>query len=381
VIGLAFAAFLLFGVMLVLVGANQAELARDLQLDLARSGLLASLLAAGLGAGVLAAGPLVDRLPRRPLFVAASLVVALGLGTVSRSMGFTRAGAHLVLVGMGLGVYETLLNAVVGERYGARAARPLLFVHAAATLGAMLGPALAAWITGLAQADWSAVFRALGAAHLPLAAAAFAVAFPAPPHAAARTHAGLLPAGLLRALLPLAAIGFAYVGVETAVTVLAVPYATLALGLPHTRGLAGISAFWAGLLLGRLAVLAVRGAIDARHLAAAGAAGALVLAAGVAAGTHAIELLFAATGACLGLVFPVMVALTGEGAGSARATAIGLVVGAGALGGFLLPWLHGALGDLTGPGVAVGTLAVWPAIAAAAARSVRRARVGRSMQG
>jgi len=358
--------------MLVLVGASQADLARDLHLGLAQSGLLASFLAAGLGAGVLAAGPLVDRLPRRPLFVAASLVVALGLGTVSRSMSFARTGVHLILVGVGLGVYETLLNAVVTERYRARAARPLLFVHAAATLGAMLGPALAAWLTVWAHADWSAAFRALGVAHLPLAAAALGITFPAPSQLAARSHAALLPAGLLRTLFPFAVISFGYVGLETALTVLAVPYATVALGLPHARGLAAISAFWAGLLLGRLAVLAVRGAIDARHLAAAGAAGALVLAAGVASGTHAIEALLAATGACLGLVFPVMVALTGEGAGSARATAIGLVVSAGALGGFLLPWLHGALGDAAGPRVAVGTLAVWAALAAAAARSVRR---------
>src|SRR5262245_47507503 len=157
--------------MLVLVGASQAELARDLGLDLARSGLLASLLAAGLGAGVLAAGPLVDRLPRRPLFVAATLLVALGLVSVERSMGFARAGAHLVAVGIGLGVYETLLNAAVGEAYGARAARPLLFVHSAATLGAMLAPPLAGWLAlALAGApgatgDWTLAFRALGAAH------------------------------------------------------------------------------------------------------------------------------------------------------------------------------------------------------------------------
>ena len=368
-IGLAFAAFLLFGVMLVLVGASQADLARDLQLDLARSGLLASLLAAGLGVGVLAAGPLVDRLPRRPLFVAASLLVALGLGTVDRSMGFARAGAHLVAVGVGLGVYETLLNAVVGEAYGARAARPLLFVHAAATLGAMLGPGLAGWLS--TWSDWSMGFRAVGAAHLPLAAAALRVAFPPPRRAAALSHAGLLPPGALVRLLPFAAIAFAYVGVETALTVLAVPYATAALGLPQARGLAAISAFWAGLLVGRLGVLAIRGSIDARHLAVAGVAGSLVLALGVAAGTHAVEILFGATGACLGLVFPVMVALTGESAGTARATAIGLVVSAGALGGFALPWIHGALGDAAGPAVGVGALAVWAAVAACAARSAR----------
>jgi YNFM family putative membrane transporter len=178
VTALAFAAFLLFGVMLVLVGANQAELARDLELDLAGSGLLVSLLSVGLGVGVLGAGPLVDRLPRRPLFVGASLVAAAALLSVDRSMDLARAGVHLAAIGIGLGVYETLLNTIVGELHGTRAAKPLTLVHSGATLGAIGGPALAASLA--AFADWSWSFRALGAGHLVVAVAALAVPFPGP---------------------------------------------------------------------------------------------------------------------------------------------------------------------------------------------------------
>jgi fucose permease len=365
VLPLAFAAFLLFGVMLVLVGANQAAMARDLGLDLAGSGLLASLLAVGLGIGVLAGGPLVDRLPRRPVFVVSSLVAAAALLSLDRSMGLARAGLHLVAVGAGLGLYETLLNVAIGERHGVRAAKPLTLVHSAATLGAMLGPALAAAVAALV--DWSASFHLLGAGHVALAAAAPAVAFPPPPVRPRVERRALLPRGAARTLLPFAVVSFAYVGVETALTVLAVPYATQALGLPEARGLSAISALWAGLLLGRLGLLLAPGRIDARYLVLAAAGGALVIGAGVAAGGTAIELTFATAGAALGLVFPLMVALAGERVASARGTAIGLVVGAGGLGGFVLPWLHGALGDASGPAVAVGTLALWSGLAAAAA--------------
>ncbi len=371
-LALGFAAFLLFGIVLVLVGANQAELARDLHLDLAGSGLLASLLAVGLGVGVLGGGPLVDRFPRRPLFVASSLLAAAALLSIDRSMGVARAGAHLAAVGIGLGVYETLLNVALGELHGARAAKPLAFVHAAATLGAMLEPALAVWLSP--EADWSSCFRLVGAGHALLAAAALAVPFPPAAQRVREERRGLLPPGAARALLPFAAISFAYVGVETALTVLAVPYATLALGLGEARGLAAISAFWAGLLAGRVGLLLARGRIDARYLTVALAGGALCLGGGVAAGIAEIELLFAAVGTALGLVFPVMVALSGERAGAARGMATGLVVGAGALGGFALPWLHGALGDAGGPALAVGTLALWAALASAAAG---RARTGR----
>jgi MFS family permease len=56
VLPLCFSAFLAFGAVLVLLGANQASLAAELGLDLAQSGLLASALALGLGAGVVIAG-------------------------------------------------------------------------------------------------------------------------------------------------------------------------------------------------------------------------------------------------------------------------------------------------------------------------------------
>jgi fucose permease len=368
VLALGFAAFLLFGVMLVLVGASQAELARDLRLDLAGSSRLASFLAIGLGVGVAGAGPLVDRLPRRPLFVASALGAAAALLSVDTSMGLARASLLLAAVGIALGAYETLLNAAIGEVHGARAAKPLTLVHSAATLGAMFGPALAA--LSAARFDWSASFRLVGAAHALLAVVALAVPFPPPARRAHPERRELLSPGAARTLLPFALISFAYVGVETALTVLAVPYATAALALPEARGLAAISAFWGGLLAGRLALLIAPGRIDSRHLAAAGAAGALILGAGVAARIAAIELLFAAAGAALGLVFPLMVALAGERAGPARGTAIGLVVGAGALGGFALPWLHGALGDAAGPAAAVGALAAWSALVAVAARRV-----------
>jgi len=373
VLALAFAAFFLFGVMLVLVGASQAELARDLRLDLAGSSLLASFLAIGLGVGVAGAGPLVDRLPRRPFFVASSLAAAAALLSIDASIGLARASLHLAAVGVALGAYETLLNAAIGEVHGARAAKPLTLVHSAATLGAMLGPALAAALTALS--DWSASFRLVGAAHGLLALAALSVPFPPPARRARPERRGLLPPGAARALLPFAVISFAYVGVETALTVLAVPYASLALGLGEARGLAAISAFWGGLLAGRLGLLLARGRIDSRYLAAAGAGAALILGAGVGARIAAVELLFAGVGAALGLVFPVMVALAGERAGAARGTAIGLVVGTGALGGFALPWLHGALGDAGGPALGLGTLALWAALASAAAM---RARTGQA---
>jgi fucose permease len=375
VLALAFAAFLLFGVALVIVGANQAPLAAALGLDLAGSGLLASSLSLGIGAGVLSTGPLVDRARRRPLFVAAALGAAAALAAVGPGAGFARALGALLAVGVCLGAFETILNTAIAERYGERSARPLTFVHSGATLGAVLGAPLLAEIT--ARADFAASFRATAATFAALAVAALAVDLErrrAPPTAGA-ARSPQRP--LSRAMVPFAAVAACYVGVETALTLFAPPYARDALGLPPERGVRAISAFWLGLLLGRAGFLLHRGPVDARLLVGAGVASTAVLAAGVALGVRALEVWVGLVGLVLGLVFPVFVMLTALRFPHAPGTATGLVTGAGAAGGFALPWVTGALGDAAGVRAAVASLAAWClalALAAALARRGERAQ-------
>lgn len=365
---LGFVAFLAFGAVLVLVGANQASLQRELGLDLAASGLLGSALALGLGAGVVAAGPLFDRYPRRPLFVASTLLAAAALLGVERGMSFARWLAHLGLAGVGIGLYDTLISAAVVQRYERGAARPMLVLHAAATLGAVLAPVGVAWIAS--RGHFSGSFAALGWAHVLLAGWASGVPLPAPD----RSGGGAMRRDRApwTALLPFAVIAFAYVGVESAATVFAVPYATATLGLPETRGQLGISAFWLGLLLGRVGALGLRRPLDARVVGGAGALGAALLASAAAAALSWVEATLFAAGLALGCVYPLMIALAGQRLPHARGTAAGLAAGAGALGGFAVPWLTGALGDAAGMRVAFGSLALWCALLPLATATSRR---------
>jgi fucose permease len=376
VLALAFAAFFAFGVALVIVGANQTALAGALQLDLAASGMLAASLSLGIGAGVLASGPLVDRARRGPLFVGASLGCALAAAGIGAGASFARVLACLAALGFCLGFYETLLNTVVAERHGERAARPLTLVHVGATLGAVLGAPAIAWIA--ARADWVASFRASAAGFVALALAGLAFSFETP--TSRRPRAGDEQGGrVTRAIAPFAGVAACYVGVETAVTLFATPYARDGLGIAPERGVAAISGFWLGLLGGRLLFLLWRGPIDARLLVGAGAAAAAVLGLGVAAHLSALEGVVALTGLMLGLVFPVFVALTALRFPGARGTATGIVTGAGAAGGFVVPWLTGALGDALGVGAAFLSLAGWCALLAGCALWALRARSTRSL--
>jgi fucose permease len=365
-----FLSFVVFGAALVLVGANQADLAQALDLDLSRSGLLVSALMGGLGIGVVVAGPLFDRVERRPLFVGAMLLAAAALLSVDREMGFGRALLLLAVTGAGIGAYDTLISAAVSERFGEHSARPMTLVHAGATLGAVAGPLLAGWLA--ARGDWSDSFRWTGVAHLALAGAAFAVRF-APPDRSAETRAARGRSGLLSAaLLPFALISFAYVGVEGALTVFAMPYAGEGLGLDASRGRPAISAFYLGLFIGRLGIVLRGGALGAGVLLACGLVAAGVLGGGVAAAVTQVELVFGLYGAALGCVFPVMIALAGQRLPHARGTAVGLVAGVGCLGGFAIPWLTGAIGDSAGAAIAVGSLALWTLLIAVAAFAARR---------
>ena len=94
----------------------------------------------------------------------------------------------------------------------------------------------------------------------------------------------------------------------------------------------------------------------------------------MALGARALELSSPASGSLLGFVFPVFVALTRPRFPGARGTATGIVTGAGAAGGFAVPWLSGAIGDRCGVAAAFLSLAAWCLALALCALAARRAR-------
>lgn len=372
-LALAMLAFAVFGGVLVLVGASQAELAKTLDLDLAASGFLAALLSLGIGLGVVVMGPLADRVASRPLFVAAASLGALGLWGAAVWPVHAVVLASLVAGGAGAGAYETLLNTVVPQSDPRRAAPRLALVHAAATGGAVLGAAL---LGGLAaEQGFPAAFAVTGGALAVVALAGLVAPFPSSPHASPRgVRRGQAPeAEPLTPVLPFAAVSFAYVGFETALTIFAVPYAR-GLGLPVARGVAAISAFWFGLLVSRLLFALLGRRATPRLLALQGAAAGAVVAGGALLRIQSIELWAGALGLVLGVVFPLLVAFTSERVQAHRGSATGLVVGAGSLGGFAVPWCTGVLGDALGARCAVGSLALWCALVAVAAWYAARPR-------
>jgi fucose permease len=362
--------FGLFGAMLVLVGASQNELQAAFDLDLTETGMLGSAVVLGIGAGVLAGGPLVDRWPRRPLFFVAGALTGTGLCLLGPGQGLAAMVVLLALAGFGGGLYETILNSAAIERDGERAVRVVAVMHAAATVGAILTPLGINALSMLEEPlDWAFAFRVVGGAHLALALLALAVPLGRPQLAA--RHARDKPI-VTRSLVWLCVAAFAYVGVESAITIFAIPYAEAGLDLGADRGRTAISVFWMGLLVGRLLFALRAGIEDARFAIAAGGASALVLAAGIALAWSQLELMLAVTGLALGGVFPLLVALAGRRTAHATGTGVAMVAGLGSAGGFVAPWITGVLGDTAGMSIAFGALALWCAAIALAALLAER---------
>jgi fucose permease len=203
-------------------------------------------------------------------------------------------------------------------------------------------------------------FVYVGWAHLALAVAALFIHFPAPEKSKGTPWPRLLPV-----MWPLGLAAFAYVGIEACMTLFAVPYAE-GLGLSAESGQYGISFFWVGLLAGRLLVAAL-GHGDARVVEVGGVASALLLAGAIASSTTAVGVSLFCIGAALGGIYPVVIALAGQRAPGAEGSAAGLVAGLGGIGGFVVPWLTGALGDRAGIAIAYGSVAFWCILAAVGA--------------
>ena len=368
---LSTASFLAFGALLVLYGANSSELLAAFEIDYAELGLVGSMLSLGLGAGIVVAGPTVDRFPRKPLYVLACLLVLASAATLGPGSDYRALLIHTLAIGFGAGFYETVLNAMIVEQFRERSPRRLVFIHAAATAAASATPLffeLARTITTLA---WYDTFRIVGLAHGALILAAVFVPMRRAgdtQSSTAKVEASTPASSQDRAALAAVCLAtFAYVGVESALSLFVVDHAISSLELEAVRAARTISAFWGGLLIGRLAVGFASRSAGAGTTASLAAVAALVLLGFGAGWIGPPELAMALVGFFLGGVFPVMIGLAGIALPSSPGTAVGLAGGLGSLGGFVVPWVSGHVANQAGLPTALSSLSLWLLLLVAAA--------------
>ncbi len=369
------AAFFAFGALLVLFGANAGEIIQTLRLDYAEFGLAASTLLLGIGAGIFCAGPLVDRLARRPLFLLACASVALAALSVGPRTTYEALLFASFVIGFGAGFYETLLNAVIVEESASKAPRRLLFIHSAATCGAAVTLFAIGSLREPLGLAWYDSFRAAGLLHGALLFGAPLLPTQRPSvhdwgdQASSRSEEGR------RLLIAICIATSVYVGVESTLTTFVADHAQKNLGFGADRAAGVVGFFWSGLLAGRLTLGLSHKEPGAGTTALLALVSSAVVAAFFGGWTTSPELAMALTGFFLGGVFPIMIGLAGVTMPGAAGTAVALAAGLGSLGGFLVPWLTGILAAHTDLAVALTSLSPWLLVLAIASAVIRRLQI------
>ena len=367
---LAYAGFVLVGVKNGAVGVLLVAQMNDYGVNQATIGLTFFAGSAGYVVASLSTGPLVSRFGFRIALAAAGGLAFLAGGLyLATRPPFVMFVLALVITGYGTGALESMLNAYLAAFDGATTL--LNRLHAFFGVGALIGPVLAAWITGFAS--WRVVWLVMAAACVPLAAG-FLAAYPGRAGVAAPETPGApgasgtpvapgvpdpAPRGLLasalreRGVLLGSAMLVVYVGLEISVGNWAFSYLVQARGLPATVAGYLVSGYWLGLTLGRFLISPVAARVGASTAAMmytclAGVTATIVLA-WLSPTALLAGLVLMPLGFFLGPVFPTTMASAPRLTRPALVpTAIGVMNAASVGGGSALPWLAGLLAQGTG---------------------------------
>ncbi|WP_051759305.1 MFS transporter [Herbidospora cretacea] len=345
---LSYAAFVLVGIGAAVGGVLLPAQIDDYGVDKALIGLGFFTNSAGFLLAGLTNGALIERLGLRLALVAGSGVFVLAAVVTAARPSFWVLIAAQGFCGYGVGVLESVLNVHLAALPDA--ATLLNRLHAFFGVGALAGPAIAALTLG--YAPWTAIWWGLAVATA-LLGVAFYATFPkrAVQEKEEEKERGLLPTALRNKYVLLASVFLTvYLGVEIGVGNWAYSYLREVNLETHLIAGYAVSGYWAGLTAGRFVISPV-----ASRLGLTPARTTLWCCVGVAASTVLIWLGvvpvagFVLLGFFLGPLFPTTMAILPELLPARLVpTAIGVLNGGSVIGGSLLPWTAGALGQGVG---------------------------------
>ncbi len=354
-----------FGVSMITLGAVLPELCEALSLSEADATGLTTLLPAGLLAGSLLFGPIVDRFGHKPVLVTCCLLVDAALLAVALGRDAAMLRWAIFAIGLGGGALNGETNALVTEIYeGARRASRLSLLGVFYGIGALAIPLLLAWLSR--SYDYNTVLTGISAV-LALGIVFCAVTrFPGAkqPQGFPLREAGKIITHPI--MLVVALLLFFQSGVEGITNNWSLMYLD-SLGIGITDGRLALTAMLAGLTAARLVqsflfsrVEPMRVLLASLVLTACGFAGLAV-----ATGVWGAVISMAVIGAGLASTFPVMFGVLGERFPALSGTAFSVALTVALCGQTALNYTVGAVADKQGIGcfpplaiVAVGAMLV-----------------------
>jgi MFS transporter, FHS family, glucose/mannose:H+ symporter len=337
-----------FGIVLTTLGASLPRVMSDFGIDKAQAGALLSLLSLGVLAGSLVFGPIVDSRGHRSLlvFAFASIIIGLEATAFAPSIGVLRGA--VLFIGFSGGLLNGAVNALASDVSAEQRAARLTFVGAFFGVGAAGVPLLLATLSG--RASHATILAGIAPAIMvPLVMTALATFPPSKlPHSLPLAHQRRLLTD--RALLLMGMILFLESGVESTVAGWTTTFFVLELGVGAEHAPLYLSLFWLGLLLARLTLgVVLRRASGVRVVLvsiALSLASVALLVSSQSAATAAVAVFLLGCG--LAAAFPVIFGFIGDRFAELSGSAIGLSLGMALIGGMLLPYVTGLLGDVHG---------------------------------
>lgn len=375
----ACAGLFLFGIVMALLGAVLPAMSERLRFGLAQVGTLFLVMNLCLLVTGLFLGPLMDRYGTKPPLVLGPVLVGAALALLATAGDYGRLLWGVGLLGAGGGAVNSAGNTLVADLHedprAKNAALNLLGVFFG--FGALLLP----FAMGL-------LLAAMGVGRILAAAAAFCLAvavhnaaraFP-PPKQAARVPI-VEAARFLRD--PVVLLFAAMLFFESASEFIAGGYVSTFLAREIGLGLRAVSwvvaAYWAALMLGRVALSRIALRVSGPRIVVGGALASAVLVALLtfARGPELAAVATVLVGAALSGIFPTALGIVGSRYAAYTGTVFGLLFTAALSGGVTLPWIAGQVAEAHGLRSALRILvATFLAVAAlqwAAASRMQRA--------
>jgi len=336
---------LTFGIVLTVLGAVLPSIMTRFGIGKAEAGSLFLLMSLGILASSLVFGPLVDRYGYKGILLVSTLLIAAGLEWIAFASSMTSLRFAVLVIGLGGGVINGGTNALVADISSDGRAANLNLLGVFFGVGAMGVPFALGTLTG--RFSETALVAAVGALVLIVVGFLAAAVFPAPkqPQGFPIAAAGKLVRDPLILLMGL--MLFLESGMEISVGGWTSTFVSEVLAVPARRALMILSLYWAGMMLARLAlgyILRKTSPFIVLYacLAIALLGAALLLTttsvAVAAIGVFTLGVGFAA-------MFPTVLGFIGDRYATLSGTAFSVAIAMALVGGMLLPYTAGVLGN------------------------------------
>jgi len=301
------------------------------------------------GVGALGGGLLTERVGRRSVLTGSAGVLAIGLAGQASASSWILFLLAASVAGLGAGVIDSGTDSLFLDVFPITPASSLNLLHVFFSAGALAAPfTIGVLIT--VGTNWRVITLGTSVQAVILASLLFRTNLPHGRHLGGRGGRRYWNPTTVRPSFPLIALAFAscfYVAAEAGISNWLVQFLR---DVPLATATAALSLFWAGIALGRLVGTWISEHVNYRlFVMGCLALGSTALLAALAAPWLSVVLvLVAATGACYGPVYPMLMALGGRVLPHRRSALAGSLAISGRVGAIVYPALMGLLSSSVG---------------------------------